>query len=197
MEIKPYELNVKDHPEDQLQAIANSIEAFGCKQPIVVDKNGVIVVGHGRFFAMRDILDYKEIKEAAKSNKGDNFMPYQYADDLTDKEIAAYRIADNKLNESEWNIINTKLAFEALPIELQQVTGLQLEDIEGLNLEAQGDEDELRDYLQGQEGKGVLKIFTTEEKVKVIKAKIAKYNKAFSCEDEGEALSVMIHGFEI
>ena len=48
-DIKPYPKNAKEHPEKQIKQVANSIREFGFNQPIVVDKDGVIVVGHGRY----------------------------------------------------------------------------------------------------------------------------------------------------
>lgn len=53
--IKPYRKNAKLHPDDQVQFIANSIKEFGWKQPIVLDKDNVIVIGHGRFLAAKKL----------------------------------------------------------------------------------------------------------------------------------------------
>lgn len=47
--IKPYEKNAKVHPKKQIEQVANSIKEFGFNQPIVLDKNNVIIVGHGRY----------------------------------------------------------------------------------------------------------------------------------------------------
>lgn len=47
-EIKPYKLNAKKHSKKQIQQVANSIKRFGFIQPIVVDKNGEVVIGHCR-----------------------------------------------------------------------------------------------------------------------------------------------------
>lgn len=52
-DITPYPKNAKKHPKKQLEQIANSIKAFGMNQPIVVDKDGVIIVGHGRYEACK------------------------------------------------------------------------------------------------------------------------------------------------
>lgn len=52
MKIVPYLKNAKKHPKKQIEQIANSIKRFGMNQPIVVDKNGVIIVGHGKLFKM-------------------------------------------------------------------------------------------------------------------------------------------------
>ena len=49
--IKPYEKNAKRHPEDQIDKICRSIQEFGFNQPLVLDKDHVIIVGHGRFQA--------------------------------------------------------------------------------------------------------------------------------------------------
>lgn len=46
--LKPYDKNAKKHPDDQVEHIANSIREFGFRQPLVVDKNNVLVIGHGR-----------------------------------------------------------------------------------------------------------------------------------------------------
>lgn len=97
-EIKPYEKNAKEHPTWHLEKIANSIKAFGCKQPIVIDKNGVIVAGHGRFLAMTELLGYTLLEQKAYTKKGEPVIPYVMADDLTEEEIKAYRLADNQLN---------------------------------------------------------------------------------------------------
>lgn len=127
MEIKPYEKNAKKHPDKQLKMIADSINAFGCKQPIVVDKDGVIVAGHGRYLAMTKLLGYTELREAPKSNKGDTFIPYILADELTDEEIKAYRLADNKLNESEWDMGLVMEELKELTIDFQELTGFNLD----------------------------------------------------------------------
>ena len=71
MEIKPYAKNSKKHPDSQLKLIAKSIKEFGWQQPIVVDKNNEIIVGHGRWFAYEKYknemsLPEPEIKKASK-----------------------------------------------------------------------------------------------------------------------------------
>lgn len=97
-EIKMYSRNAKKHDEKQIAAIAKSIEQFGFRQPIVLDKNNEIVIGHGRFQAAKSI--------------GLETVPCEYADDLSDAEIKALRLADNKLNESPWDfqLVDDELA---------------------------------------------------------------------------------------
>lgn len=87
--IKPYPGNPR-HNESAIDAVAASIRRFGFRQPIVVDRNGVIVCGHTRF-------------EAAK-RLGMTAVPCVDAADLTDDAVRAYRLLDNKLQEkSSWD----------------------------------------------------------------------------------------------
>lgn len=88
--LKPYEKNAKKHPDKQVNHIANSIREFGFRQPLVVDKDNVIVIGHGRHLAAKTL--------------GLDAVPCIRADDLTEEQIKALRLADNKTNESEWDL---------------------------------------------------------------------------------------------
>ncbi len=97
-DVKKYDKNAKEHPGFQLEKIASSIKAFGCKQPIILDKDNVIVVGHGRFIAMTELLGYTLMETKAFTRKGEPVIPYMLIDDLNEEEIKAYRIADNQLN---------------------------------------------------------------------------------------------------
>jgi len=111
MEIKPYERNAKKHPDKQLKQIANSLKEFGWRQPIVVDKNNTIIVGHGRWLA------YKKYPEGIKE-------PWIIkADDLTDEQVKAYRLADNRLNESEWEMGLAIDELKELSPEMFDLTG--------------------------------------------------------------------------
>lgn len=88
-EIKPYEKNPRKNDE-AVKYVAESIKQFGFKVPIVIDKDGVIVAGHTRF-------------KAAK-NLGIAEVPCIVADDLTEEQIKAFRLADNKVAEkAEWD----------------------------------------------------------------------------------------------
>lgn len=82
-ELIQYARNNKKHNEKQINLIASSIKEFGFKQPVVVTSDNVIVVGHGRVLASEKL--------------GLETIPCVIADDLTDAQIKAYRIADNKL----------------------------------------------------------------------------------------------------
>lgn len=98
--IKPYERNAKKHPDEQVEHIANSIREFGWQQPIVVDKDGVVVIGHGRLLAAKKL--------------GLNEVPIVKAEGLTETQIKALRIADNKTNESSWD-------NELLTVDLKEI----------------------------------------------------------------------------
>ena len=118
--ITPYAQNAKTHPDKQVEHIANSIEQFGFKQPLVIDKDNILVIGHGRLLA-------------AKRLHIDS-VPCVRADDLTDEQIKALRLADNKTNESEWD-------YGFLGSELEDILNIDMTDF-GFNLEGFGDEDD-------------------------------------------------------
>lgn len=100
MEIRAYKKNAKKHPKKQIEQIANSIKEFGMHQNVVVDKDGVIIVGHGRYEAMKH-LGWDESKIWANTT----------VVEMSEEQANAYRLADNKLNESEWDM---KLVIEEL-----------------------------------------------------------------------------------
>lgn len=99
-DIKPYEKNQKKHDDTQVNNIAISIDKYGFVQPLVLDKDNNIIIGHGRYLA-------------AEKLKMES-VPVVYAENLTDEQIRELRILDNKLNESEWDIDKLKLDLEEL-----------------------------------------------------------------------------------
>ena len=120
--IKPYENNPRKLKDSAIEKVAKSIKEFGFRQPIVVDKEKIIVVGHTRYRASKKL--------------GLTTVPITIADNLTPEQINAYRIADNRTNEeAEWDI-------ELLKTELKD---LQLKDFD-LDLTA-FDEDQLNNFL--------------------------------------------------
>lgn len=99
-DIKEYENNPRNN-EEAVDYVAESIEKFGFKVPVIVDKDNVIVAGHTR------------IKAAKKL--GYDKVPCIVADDLTEEQIKAFRLADNKTSEfAEWD-------FEKLEEELREL----------------------------------------------------------------------------
>jgi site-specific DNA-methyltransferase (adenine-specific) len=89
-ELIPYEKNPRKN-DKSVDKVAQSIDQFGFRVPVVIDKDNVIVCGHTR---------YKAAKKLHLAS-----VPCVVADDLTDEQIKAYRLADNKVGEdSEWDI---------------------------------------------------------------------------------------------
>lgn len=106
-EIRPYENNPRRN-DDAVDKVAESIKEFGFKQPIVIDKDGVIVCGHTRYKAAQKL-----------QLRG---VPCIMADDLTPEQIKAYRLADNKTAElSGWD-------FPALEEELADILDIDMSD---------------------------------------------------------------------
>ena len=87
-DIVPYAKNAKKHDNRQINNVAESIKQYGFVQPIVIDRDGVIVIGHCRALAAKK-LGMKEV-------------PCVCVDDLTPEQVNALRIVDNKSNESDW-----------------------------------------------------------------------------------------------
>ena len=106
--IKAYGKNPRKN-DQAVDAVANSIKEFGWKQPLVVDpKTMEIVVGHTRWKAAKKL--------------GMKTVPCIMADDLTEEQIKAYRLADNKTNElAEWD-------FDLLGEELDGILDLDMTD---------------------------------------------------------------------
>jgi site-specific DNA-methyltransferase (adenine-specific) len=103
--IKPYWRNPRKADESSVKAVARSISRFGFNQPLVLDKNNVIIVGHTRFKALMQ-LNFKEV-------------PCVIAD-LTAEQAKEYRIIDNKSNElTSWD-------WEKLIPELRELDLLEL-----------------------------------------------------------------------
>lgn len=99
-ELKAYEKNPR-HNEKAVDAVAASIKEFGWKVPVVIDKDGVIAAGHTRV--------------AAAKKLGIKTVPCIVADDLTEEQIRAFRLADNKTAElAEWDEDLLALELEAL-----------------------------------------------------------------------------------
>lgn len=88
-ELKPYKKNAKKHSKEQVEQIANSIKEFGFTQPVIIDKNNCVVAGHGRILGAKK-AGLKQVLTVT-------------LEELTEEQIKAYRLVDNKLNESEWD----------------------------------------------------------------------------------------------
>lgn len=98
-DIIPYSKNAKKHDRKQIANVAESIRQFGFVQPIVIDRMGVIVIGHCRY--------------AAAMQLGMEAVPCVCVDGLTDEQVDKLRLLDNRLNESPWD---AELLAEHIPL---------------------------------------------------------------------------------
>jgi DNA modification methylase len=105
-DIRPYEKNPRIN-ESAVDAVASSLREFGFRQPIVVDADGMIVVGHTRWKAAQKL--------------GLDTVPVHVATDMSPAQIKAYRIADNQTgNIADWD-------YQLLPIELSELQGMDFD----------------------------------------------------------------------
>ena len=122
-ELTPYAGNAKKHDSTQIANVAESIRQFGFVQPIVIDRDGVIVIGHCRALAAEK-LGMKEV-------------PCVCVDDLTPEQVNALRIVDNKSNESPWD-------FDILPDELADI------DLSGFDFDFGLDKKKNKEEIDGE-----------------------------------------------
>jgi len=128
----PYDRNPRKISDKAITEVANSIAEAGFRQPIVVDKNGIIVVGHTRLQASKK-LGLKEV-------------PVHVADDLTDDQIRMYRVRDNKSGEfSEWDMEILNCDFELPELE---VMGFDKADLPQTENEGLTDEDDVPEVAE-------------------------------------------------
>ena len=127
--IKPYPNNPRKLSKKAIEKVSMSLKEYGFQQPIVVDKDRIIVVGHTRYQASRS-LGLKEV-------------PITIAAELTPDKINAYRIADNRTNEeAEWDEDLLKLEIKELDLKKfnlnltgfddKQINDLLFEEKQGL-----------------------------------------------------------------
>ncbi len=126
-DIKPYENNAKLHPQDQIDQIKKSILEFGNNDPIAIDENNIIIEGHGRYEALKQ-LKYKEVECIRLSH-------------LTEEQKRAYILVHNKLT------MNTGFDFNILDSELAEIINIDMEqfnfEIPDIDIDALGTDFEL------------------------------------------------------
>ena len=122
-EIKPYKKNAKKHDETQIKNVMQSIKEFGVVQPIVVDKNNTIIIGHCRYEAMKR-LGYDELQE-----------DWVKVVDLSEEEAEKLRLLDNKLNESEWDLDLLKDLVPSIDFSDFEIDFKLPEEVEDINLD--------------------------------------------------------------
>ena len=130
-EIRPYDKNPRKN-EKAVKYVKESIRQFGFKVPIVIDSNRVIVCGHTRLLAAKSL--------------GMTEVPCIMADDLTDDQIKAFRLADNKVGEfAEWDM-------DLLGDELDAIADASDIDMEALGFDPELDPDQLGDSFSLPDG---------------------------------------------
>ena len=160
-EVIPYENNPRNNDE-AVEYVANSIKEFGFKVPIIVDKDNVIVTGHTRLKAAQQ-LGLKEV-------------PVIYADDLTEEQIKAFRIADNKTGEKAgWDLDKLKIELEDMDFDMTDFgfgdfeLSMLTEDMEPEPY----DDDVIEEYSENSEeylaSKRVIITYSTEAEEEVLK----------------------------
>lgn len=146
-DIIPYENNPRKN-DVAVDPVANSIKRFGFKVPIVIDKENVIVTGHTRF------------KAALKL--GLEKVPCVVADDLTEEEIKAFRIADNKTGElAGWD-------FAMLDLELDEINDIDMSEFGFIDASEYNVDDFFNQEVEHpkENQKGIKLITDTEEQAK-------------------------------
>lgn len=114
-DIKPYKNNPRIN-EKAIPYVMNSIKEFGFKNPIIIDKNNIIICGHTRLESAKR-LKYTEV-------------PVIYADDLSDEQIKAFRLADNKVSEiAEWDLELLDDELSEIDLDMEQF-GFELSEEE-------------------------------------------------------------------
>jgi len=105
-ELDPYSNNPKKHPQKQIEKLKKSIKEFGFTVPLIIGEDNEIIAGHGRLKAAKQL--------------GIEELPCIKREDLTSEQMKAFRIADNKLTESNWD---------------KEKLNLELEELEDLNID--------------------------------------------------------------
>lgn len=115
-EIKPYENNPRNNRK-AVDFVANSIQQFGFKHPLLIDGANTIICGHTRFMACRKL----KIKE----------IPCIVATDLTEEQTRAFRLADNKTSEwAEWDLEKLEIEMEEITMDLSGFGFMEIEEDE-------------------------------------------------------------------
>jgi hypothetical protein len=125
----PYEKNARKIPQRAIDKVAASIKEFGWRQPIVVDKDYVIIVGHARLLAAKQL--------------GILEVPVHVAENLTPAQVKAYRLMDNRSHEeSDWDIdllLPELRDLKAFNIDLS-LTGFETRELNSFLLDTTSDE---------------------------------------------------------
>ena len=123
-ELHPYENNPR-HNDEAVEYVANSIREFGFKVPIIIDKDNVIVAGHTRLKAAERL--------------GLTKVPCIRADDLSEDQVKAFRLADNKVSEfASWDLEKLEIELEDIEIDMSAF-GMKIDDIKDIDADDEED----------------------------------------------------------
>lgn len=129
-DIKPYAKNAKVHSSEQLKALAKIVKEVGWRQPVLVNQKGIIVAGHGRFEAWQKFKKEFKLPDIwVLDDKGALIHGEPEKTPLTKSQEAAYRLADNKLNESRWDMALVVDEMAELDTNFQELTGFDDHDL--------------------------------------------------------------------
>lgn len=149
----PYNKNTKKHDKTQINNVAESIKQYGFVQPIVIDKDNVVVIGHCRLLAAKK-LKMKEV-------------PCVCVEDLTEEQVKALRIVDNKSNESEWD-------FDFLADELADLDLSAFDFDFGVSLDENDTETKEREEIALNESVSVVVECSDDEEAEAIFEKLSE-----------------------
>lgn len=114
--LKEYENNPRLNDE-AVEYVARSIESFGFKNPIIIDPENVIIAGHTRLKAAK-FLEMDEV-------------PCIVADDLTEDQVKAFRLADNKVAEmAKWDLAALNVELDAIEMDMGEFGFIELADLD-------------------------------------------------------------------
>ena len=181
----PYPQNVKTHTKAQISGIAESMKKFGFYAPIVIDEKKNVIIGHGRLEAAKT-LKLKEVPVIKEKN-------------LSDEDIRALRILDNRISESEWDIDNLKLEMENLKewdfdnfdVNLDDIYQPKLQDI---NIDIDSTDEKMKAYLEGSV-KQITLVFSNEEFERTLQ-RMEQAGKELDADSNTEVLLKLLDFYE-
>ena len=162
-DLAPYENNPRNN-DDAVDYVANSIKEFGFKVPIVIDSDGVVVAGHTRLKACKKL--------------GIEEVPCIVADDLTEEQVKAFRLADNKAGEiATWDMEKLNIELEDIDIDMSEFgfndMQIQEDDFEPINDEGLENTENFEHKLKLDN----ITLILTDEEAELFKRKLDEYTQ--------------------